>query len=97
MGAQINILDEIIVDNFAGGGGAKITTMEQLEGRIAGLNGWERSTRMTRKRIIKLLMGRGCDRNSAKALAEFFWIMRITYKSAWTAIAWEGERNGWDY
>lgn len=52
---------------------------------------------MTRKRIIKLLMGRGCDRNSAKALAEFFWIMRITYKPAWTAITWEGERNGWDY
>lgn len=46
---------------------------------------------MTRKRIIKLLMGRGCDRNSAKALAEFFWIMRITYKSAWTAITREGD------
>lgn len=25
---------------------------------------------MTRKRLIKLMMGRGCDRNSAKALAE---------------------------
>lgn len=35
MGPQINILEEIIVGNFAGGGGAKITTMEQLEGRIA--------------------------------------------------------------
>lgn len=65
--------------------------------QTAGKDGLERSTRMTRKRIIKLLMGRGCDRNSAEALAEFFWIMRITYKSAWTAIAWEGERNGWDY
>lgn len=35
MGAQIDLLDEIIVDNFTGGGGAKITTMEQLEGGIA--------------------------------------------------------------
>ena len=35
MGAQIDLLDKIIVDNFAGGGGAMITTMEQLEGRIA--------------------------------------------------------------
>lgn len=35
MGAQIDLLDEIIVDNFAGGGRTKITTMEQLEGRIA--------------------------------------------------------------
>lgn len=52
---------------------------------------------MTRKRLIKLMMGRGCDRNSAKALAEFFWIMRITYKSAWAAITLGGERNGWDY
>lgn len=46
---------------------------------------------MTRKRLIKLMMGRGCDRNYAKALAEFFWIMRITYKSAWTGITREGE------
>ena len=35
MGAQIDLLDEIIVDNFAGGGGAKITTMDQMEGRLA--------------------------------------------------------------
>ena len=35
MGAQIDLLDEIIVDNFTGGGGAKITTTEQPEGRLA--------------------------------------------------------------
>lgn len=35
MGPQIDLLDEIIVDNFAGGGGAKITTREQLEGWLA--------------------------------------------------------------
>lgn len=52
---------------------------------------------MTRKRLIKPMMGRWCDRNSAEALAAFCWIMRITYKSAWAAITWESERNGWDY
>lgn len=34
IGAQINILTEAIVDNFAGGG-EKITTMEQLEKKVA--------------------------------------------------------------
>ena len=33
--AQISMLDEIIVDNFAGGGGEKITTMERLNNAVA--------------------------------------------------------------
>ncbi len=35
MSAQINLLDEIIVDNFAGGGGAKMETMEQFHEAVA--------------------------------------------------------------
>ena len=33
--AQISILDEIIVDNFAGGGWQKIETMERLNNAVA--------------------------------------------------------------
>ena len=33
--SQINIFDEIIVDNFAGCGGEKITTMERLNNAVA--------------------------------------------------------------
>lgn len=33
--AQESLVDEIIVDNFAGGGGAEITTMAQLTDCVA--------------------------------------------------------------